>query len=63
MLASLIFGDRSAGPAAAIYVELGSPPSSLTAHERAAFIDAGGSTFHIGTVSDAGGLGLGDALA
>ena len=44
-------------------VELGAPPSSLTVHERAAFMDAGGSAFRIGTVSEAGASRLGDALA
>ena len=63
MMASPIAGNRGAEPTAAIDVELGSPPSSLTAHERATLMYAGGSAFRIGTVSEAGGSGLGDALA
>ena len=61
MMASPIFANRGAVPA--VDVELGSPPSSLTAHEREALMEAGGSVFRIGTVSEAGGSGLGDALA
>ena len=61
MLASPFSSNRNAVPA--FDVELGSPPSSLTAHERAALMDGGGGVFRVGSVSEAGGSGLAEALA